>query len=117
VVTTLKGLLVGQPRLLQKINDHVSSAKFSGMIEVNTDEFSKTGGVVIPDSFGITPDFKHRVGLDNLVLKRCFTFLPLTRRADSSKVGADFFGVLGLSGTGLSSDEDGLGHTWPHIHW
>merc|ERR1712128_146622 len=102
------GLLVGQPGLFEQVDNHVSSGKLTSLVEMDTDEFTETGRVVVPHSLGITPGLKHRVGLDNLVLKGSFSFLPLTRRADGCKVGNDFLGVLSLSSTGLTSDKDGL---------
>merc|ERR1711881_425650 len=111
VVASLKGLLVSQSGFLQEIDNHVSSRQFSSLIEVNTDELSETGGVVIPDSLCITPGLKDRVSLHNLVLKGCFSLLPLARGADSSKVRDDLLGVLSLSSTRLSSNQDGLVNT------
>merc|ERR1711881_58859 len=111
MVASLKGLLVSQSGFLQEIDNHVSSRQFSSLIEVNTDELSKTGGVVIPDSLGITPGLKDRVSLHNLVLKGCFSLLPLARGADSGEVRDDLFGVLSLSSTRLSSNENGLVNT------
>ena len=54
VVTALKGLLVGQPGLLQQVDHHVSTRQLTSLVEVDTDEFYKAGGVVIPDSLCIT---------------------------------------------------------------
>merc|ERR1711881_140125 len=111
VVASLKGLLVSQSGFLQEIDNHVSSRQFSSLIEVNTDELSETGGVVIPDSLCITPGLKNRVSLHNLVLKGCFSLLPLARGADSGKVRDDLLGVLSLSSTRLSSNKDRLVNT------
>ena len=66
---------------------------------MNPDEFTKTRRVVISDSLGIAPGFKNWVGLDNLVLQRCFSFLPFSGRTDSGKVGDDLLGVFCLSST------------------
>merc|ERR1719330_1553354 len=108
VVASLKRLLVSQTRLLKKIDDHVSSGQLSRSIEVDTDELSETGGVVIPHSLGVTPGLEHRVGGHNLVLKGGLSLLPLAGGADGGKVGDDLLGVLSLSGSRLSSDKDGL---------
>ena len=72
------------------------------------DKLSKSGGVVVPHRLGIAPRFKDRVGLDNLVLERSFSLLPLAGRADGGKVGDHLLRVLGLASPGLAGDEDRL---------
>ena len=78
------------------------------MVDVNPDELSKTGGVVVPHSLGVAPSLEDGVGLDDLVLKGGLALLPLARGADGGKVGNDLLGVLSLSGSRLSGDEDRL---------
>merc|ERR1712012_1399170 len=102
------GLLVGETGLLEQVDDHVSSRQLSGGVEVDTDELSEPGGVVVPDGLGVAPGLKDGVGLDDLVLKGGLSLLPLTGGADGGEVGNDLLGVFRLSGTGLSSNEDGL---------
>ena len=46
--------------------------------------------------------------MNNFVLKRCFSLLPLAGGADGGEVRNDLLGVLGLSGTRLTSDKNGL---------
>merc|ERR1719412_306673 len=108
VVATLQRLLVSQTRLLKQIDNHVSSGQLSRGVEMDTDKFTKTGGVVIPHSLGITPGLQHGVGGHNLVLKGGLSLLPLAGGADGGEVGNDLLGVLGLSGTRLSRNQDGL---------
>merc|ERR1712015_147358 len=108
VVATLKGLLVGETGLLEQVDHHVGSRQLSRGVEVNTDELSESGGVVVPDGLGVAPGLKDGVGLDDLVLKGGLSLLPLAGGADGGEVGDDLLGVLGLSGTRLSSNEDGL---------
>merc|ERR1712015_531015 len=108
VVATLKGLLVGETGLLEQVDHHVGSRQLSRGVEVNTDELSESGGVVVPDGLGVPPGLKDGVGLDDLVLKGGLSLLPLAGGADGGEVGDDLLGVLGLSGTRLSSNEDGL---------
>merc|ERR1719330_1761148 len=108
MVASLKRLLVSQTRLLKQIDNHVSSGQLSRGVEMDTDELSESGGVVIPHSLGITPGLEHRVGCHNLVLKGGLSLLPLAGGADGGEVGDNLLGVLGLSGTRLSSDKDGL---------
>ena len=33
---------------------------------MDTDELSEPGGVVVPHGLGVTPGFKHRVGLNDI---------------------------------------------------
>ena len=108
VVATLKRLLVGETGLLEQVDDHVGSGQLSRGVEVDTDELSESGRVVVPHSLGVTPGLKDGVGLDDLVLKGGLSLLPLAGRADGGEVGNDLLGVLGLSGTRLTSDKDGL---------
>ena len=75
---------------------------------MDTDEFTKARRVVISDSLGVTPGLKDRISLNNLVLKRSLSLLPLARGADGGKVGDDLLGVLSLSSSRLSSNQDGL---------
>merc|ERR1719220_881878 len=108
VVATLQRLLVGETGLLEQVDNHVSSGQLSRGVEVDTDELSKPGRVVVPHSLGIAPSLKDRVGLDNLVLKRGLALLPLSGGADGGEVRDDLLGVLSLSGSRLSGDKDGL---------
>jgi hypothetical protein len=48
VVRPLNLLLLGDTRLLQKVRFNVTTAEFASSGEVNPDEFTETGGVVIP---------------------------------------------------------------------
>merc|ERR1719367_2754841 len=108
VVASLKRLLVSQTRLLKQVDNHVSSRQLTRLVKVDTDEFTKTGRVVISDSLGITPSLQDRVGGNNLLLKRGLSLLPLARGADGGKVGDDLLGILSLSGTRLTSNKDRL---------
>merc|ERR1712018_833188 len=108
MVAALKRLLVGETGLLEQIDDHVGSRQLTSRVEVDPDELSKPGGVIVPHGLGIAPSLKDGVGLDNLVLKGGLALLPLSGGADGGKVRDDLLGVLSLSGTRLSSDKDGL---------
>merc|ERR1711981_1542845 len=108
VVASFQLSLESQTRLLKQIDNHVSTRELATCIEPDTDEFTKTRGVVIPHSLGITPSLQDRVSLDNLVLKTRLTFLLLASSANASKVGDDLFGVLSLASTRLTSDENRL---------
>ena len=108
MVAALQRLLVGETGLLEQVDNHISSRKLSSGVEMNTDELPKPGAVVVPHGFGITPGLEHGVSLDNLILEGGLALLPLARGADGGKVGDDLLGVLSLSGTGLSGDEDRL---------
>merc|ERR1719500_1334078 len=108
VVATLERLLVGETRLLEQVNHHVGSGKLSGGVEVDPDKLTKTGGIIVPHSLGISPSLKDGVGLDDLVLKGGLALLPLAGGADGGEVRDDLLGVLSLSGSRLSGDKDGL---------
>ena len=58
-------------------------------VEVDSDELSEAGGIVVPHGLGVAPRLQHGVGLDDLVLKGGLTLLPLARGADGGKVGND----------------------------
>jgi hypothetical protein len=90
----------------------------SGLVEVDTDEFSETRGVVVTDGFCIAECFQHGVGTDNLVFKgdlllswiyssACVSSLLLTCTY-GCKIRNDFFGVLSLAGSGLALKLGGL---------
>merc|ERR1719471_957658 len=89
--------LESQTRLLKQVDNHVSSRQLATSIEPNTDELTKTGGVVIPHSLGIAPGLKDR-----------FSFLLLSRGTNGSKVGNNLLGVLSFASTRLTSNENGL---------
>merc|ERR1711899_714789 len=90
VIRSLNLLLLSDTRLLQQVGLNVTTAEFSRLGEVNPDEFTETGGVVIPRGLGITIRFQDRIGGYNLVLKgyllSCRSFL---RCGNSSQVGND----------------------------
>merc|ERR1719273_1673704 len=108
MVAALKGLLVGETGLLEQVDHHVSSRQLSSRVEVDSNELSESGGVVVPHGLGVAPGLKDGVGTDNLVLKRGLSLLPLAGGADGGEVRDDLLGVLGLSGTRLTSNEDRL---------
>merc|ERR1712214_69037 len=108
MVAPLKSSLESQTRLLKQVDNHVSARQLATSIEPNTDELTKTRGVVIPHSLGITPGLKDRVSLDNLVLKTRLTFLLLSSSTNGGKVGNNLLGVLSFASTRLTSNENGL---------
>merc|ERR1719458_164924 len=62
---------VGLEQLVEDMVGHnVTTAKLSGCGEVDTDELSEPGGVVVPGSLGVTVGLQDWVGCHNLVLKR-----------------------------------------------
>ena len=83
------------------------------LVEPNTDEFSEAGGVVVPNGLGVAVRLQDWVGLHDLVFQGGLLLLPLLQLlasggADKGEVGDDLLGVLGLSSTGLTSDQDRL---------
>merc|ERR1712073_271055 len=110
VVGSLDLLLLSDTRLLQQIGHNVATSQLARGGKVDTDEFTKTGGVVIPGSLGISVGLQNGVGGHNLVLKGDLLLRLLGARAssDHGKIGDDLLGVLGLAGTGLSGDQHGV---------
>ena len=89
----------------------VTTAKLARGGEVDTDELSEPGGVVVPCSLGISVRLQDWVGGHDLVLKGDLLGF-LLRTASSSghhgQVGDHLLGVLGLSGTRLAGDQHGI---------
>merc|ERR1719270_722987 len=109
VVGSLNLLLFSNTRLLKQIGDNVATSQLTRGSEMDTDEFTKTGRVVIPCSFGISIKLKNGVGGHNLVLKRDL-LLRLFARASGNhgKIGDNLLGVLSLSSTRLTCDQHGV---------
>merc|ERR1719150_209835 len=110
MVGSLDLLLLSDTRLLQKIGHDVATSQLARGGEVDTDEFTETGGVVIPGSLSISVGLQNGVGSHNLVLKGDLLIRLLGARAsgDHGKIGDDLLGVLGLAGTRLSGDQHGV---------
>merc|ERR1711971_1025009 len=101
VVASLKRLLVSQTRLLKQIDNHVSSGQLSRRVEMDTDELSKSGRVVISDSLDYP---KPRA--QGWWPQSCPQGRPLPpsscQRSRWWRSRNDLLGVLSLSGTRLS---------------
>merc|ERR1719310_1419859 len=110
VVGSLDFLLLSDTRLLKQIGHDVATSQLAGGGEVDTDEFTETGGVVIPGGLCISVRLQNGVGGHNLVLKGdlLLDLLGASTSGDHGKIGDDLLGVLGLSSTGLSSDQHGV---------
>merc|ERR1719495_134131 len=110
MVISLDLQLEGDTGLLQKVGLDIGGGDFGGGAEVDTDEFTESGGVVVTDGLGVTVGLKRRIGLDNLLLERTGV-----RALGSLGLGAvqgvileHLLGVLGLSGTGLAGNQGRL---------
>merc|ERR550532_50574 len=110
VVRSLHLLLLSNTGLLQQVGHDVATSQLSGGGEMDTDELSETGRVVVPGGLGVTVGLQDGVGGHNLVLKRnlLLRLLATSASGDHGKIGDDLLGVLGLSSTGLSSDQHGV---------
>merc|ERR1712170_126952 len=109
MVGSLNLLLLSNTRLLKKIGHDVATSQFTRSSKVDTDEFTKTGRVVIPGCLGITIGLKNGVGGHNLVLKGDLLLRLLARASGNhGKIGDDLLGVLSLSSTRLTSDQHGV---------
>ena len=54
VETTLRLELEGDSRFLQKVRVNVTRGKHAMQVEVNSNEFTETGGVIVTNCFCIT---------------------------------------------------------------
>ena len=115
MVAALVGLLVGHPRLLKQIDVNEATSQFAHVVEVDPDELTEPGGVVVPDGLGVAVGLKNWVGVHNPVLKIRFLLLRRVavllllslRSSKDGKVSDDLLGVLGFTSTRLSSDLEG----------
>jgi len=72
---------------------------------LNFDELSESRRVVVSDGLGVSEGFENRVGLKDLVLEFSNT---TGSSSDVSEVLNDLLGVLSLSGSGFSRNQDRL---------
>ena len=115
VVAALVGLLVSHAGLLKQVDVNEATGQLSHVVEVDPDELTEPGRVVVPDGLGIAIGFENWVGVDNPILQVGFfllwrlaiLLLLSLRSSKDGKVGDDLLRVLGLSGPGLSSDLEG----------
>merc|ERR550532_3512156 len=100
MVGSLNLLLFSDTGLLKQVRHNVATSKLARGSEVDTDELTETGGVVIPGSFGISVGLQNGVGGHNLVLKRdlLLVLLGTTTSGDHGEIGDDLLGVLSLAG-------------------
>merc|ERR1719486_364301 len=111
VVGPLDLLLLGDTGLLKQVGHDVTTAELAAGGEVDTDEFTETGGVVIPRGLGVSVGLQDGVGSHNLVLKGDLLGFLLGTSSSSGhhgQVGDHLLGVLGLSGTRLTGDQHGV---------
>merc|ERR1719328_396044 len=83
MVGPLNLLLLSNTRLLKQVGFNVTTTELSRGGKVNTDEFTKPGGVVIPRGLGIAIRLQNWVGSHNLVLKRDLLGRALLRRSSN----------------------------------
>ena len=69
VETTLGLQLEDNARFLQQVGIDITRCQFTSKTEVNTDEFTETGRVIVTSGLGITEGFHSGVSSDNLILK------------------------------------------------
>merc|ERR1719447_1452014 len=107
--------LEGDTGLLQKVGLDIGGGDFGSGAEMDTDEFTESGGVVVTDGLGVTVGLKRRIGLDNLLLERTgvralgsLGFGRLGIGAVQGVILEHLLGVLGLSGTRLAGNQGRL---------
>merc|ERR1711963_780420 len=111
VVGPLDLLLLSDTGLLEQVGHDVTTAELAAGGEVDTDEFTETGGVVIPRGLGVSVGLQDGVGSNNLVLKGDLLGFLLGTSSSSGhhgQVGDHLLGVLSFSGTGLTGDQHGV---------
>jgi hypothetical protein len=111
VVGPLNRLLLGNTGLFQQVGLNVTTAKLASSVEVNPDEFTKPGRVVVPGGLGVTIRLQYGVGSHNLVLKGYLLGVSSSFflwGSNSSQVGDNLLGVLSFSSTRLTSDQHRL---------
>merc|ERR1719234_1569558 len=111
VVGPLHLLLLSDTGLLKQIRHDITTAKLARGGEVDSDELSEPGGVVVPRSLGVSVGLQDGVGGNNLVLKGDLLLGLLSSTSSGGhhgRVGDHLLGVLGLSGTRLTGDQHGV---------
>lgn len=90
---------------------NISTSKFTSWSEMDTDEFTETGGVIVTDGLGVTEGFKNGIGLDDLIFKRSLVllgFILLGGSTNGGEVSNYLLGVFSLTSTRLSSNQHRL---------
>ena len=75
VVRSLNFLLLSNTGLLKKVGHDVTTAEFARCSEVDSDELSEPGGVVVPCSLGVAVGLQDGVGVDDTILQVGFLLL------------------------------------------
>merc|ERR1712002_669543 len=88
VVISLDLQLEGDTGLFQKVGLDIGGGDLHVGAELDTDELTESGGVVVTDGFGVTIGLQGRIGLNNLFL-------------EGTGVGGG--GGLGLGGVGIGA--------------
>merc|ERR1719347_1089834 len=112
MVISLDLQLEGDTGLLQKVGLDIGGGDFGSGAEVDTDEFTESGGVVVTDGLGVAISLKRRIGLDNLLLERTGVLALGSLGLGGLRIGAvqgvileHLLSVLGLSGTRLAGNQ------------
>ena len=82
MVAPLNSLLLGDTGLLKQVGHDVTTAELAAGGEVDTDELTEPGGVVVPRGLGVAVGLQDGVGGNDLVLKG--DFLSILLRASST---------------------------------
>merc|ERR550519_2229927 len=107
MVGSLHLLLLSDTGLLQQVGHDVTTGQLARGCEVDTDELSESGGVVVPGGLSITVGFQDGVGGHNLVFKRylLLILLSFSTSGHHGQVGDHLLGVLRFASTRLSGDQ------------
>merc|ERR1712168_371427 len=112
MVISLDLQLEGDTGLFQKVGLDIGGGDFGGGAEVDTDELTESGGVVVTDGLGVAISLQWRIGLNNLLLERTRVLTLGSLRLGGLGIGAvqgivlqHLLCVLGLSGSRLTSNQ------------
>ena len=110
MVGPLDLLLLSDTGLLKKVRHNVATSELSRSSEVDSDELSKSGGVVVPRSLGVAVGLQNGVGGHDLVLEGDLLGVLLGPSSSSNhgQVGDHLLGVLRLSSARFASDEHSI---------
>merc|ERR1719398_513897 len=107
VVGPLHLLLLSDTGLLQQVGHDITATQLARVGEVDTNELSEPGGVVVPRRLGVAIGLQNGVGGHNLVLKGDLLLNLLSTAAGGhhGQVGDHLLGVLRLSSSRLAGDQ------------
>ena len=120
MVVSFIWILVNNPGLLQQVQVHLGTFDRSIFVEIYINVFSKSRGVVVPNSLCISKSWKMKMDGENLTRSTIMVtfknrirfqdllFNPWVFATNSREILQDQFGALRLACSRLSTDHDAL---------